>query len=246
MEKIEIKIVNFIQGVILTVAAILFIIAALPIIFGLIFNLGNNSFKKKAETTTAKIISIDIIDDWTTPIVEFYVGEEKYVGELNHYDSSMHVGQEVTIYYDPLNPNEFRGVGMELSSLFWFSAIPLIMGIIMIGVNLGIGKVVKKSIMLIEKRKKIIEYNYILEADIISINLVPQAENMELYVMEAIYNNPADGNIYHFKSDYFRYDAASIIEHYNIKTIPVYVNPSDYTEYVVDLSIMKEYIANFK
>jgi len=239
-EKIGNSIINFIRGALVTIGVITILIGLLPLVFDLLFNYSNNSFKKNAVVTTAKIISIDVIDEWTTPTVEFYINEEKYVGELNQYDSSMYVGKEVTIYYDPLNPKDFRGAGTSLDSSLMFSIIPIFIGGFFIVINVVIGREVKKAYKNVARKKELIDNNYAIEANIIGIRTVEDMEN--IYIMEAYYENPTDGNRYHFKSEFFRFDAVPIIEHYNMKTIPVYVNPADFTEYVVDLSKIKQFI----
>jgi hypothetical protein len=56
--------------------------------------------------------------------------------------------------------------------------------------------------------------------------------------------SPYDGKLYTFKSEYFWQDVTPILQRYNITTIPVYINPNNYKEYVVDISQIKNYLGN--
>lgn len=73
--------------------------------------------------------------------VEFTVDGVQYSGELNTYNINMQEGEETTIYYNPDNPNEFRGATSKWSNVsmivniisgFFFSVVVIIFFIVAI------------------------------------------------------------------------------------------------------------------
>lgn len=83
------------------------------IVGGAFFISSNNKFKETAVQTQAEIIDIDRHYDSDgetsyTVYVEFEVDGKKYEGPLGYYSSGMYVGDKTDIYYNPLNPNDFR------------------------------------------------------------------------------------------------------------------------------------------
>lgn len=228
------------QKIIKLLGIIFAFIGALFVVVGIFAYKVGNDFKKTAVSTKAEIMNIQSYDDSHNVLVEFDVDGQTYTGQLNYYDNSMYVGKEVTVYYNPDNPNDFRG-----ADYVWGYLIFVLVGSIffIIGMIFVIVTVVKGG-----KRKKIISYNYVVTADIIGIredNSVSY-NGISPYVMEASSMNPADGRIYFFKSEPFWQDVTQVLDQFEIRTIPVYVNPDNYAEYVMDLSIMKHYIGNFK
>ena len=91
------------------------------VIFGIFFAFmgtkiqeDNVKFLETAKSTSAKITDIDAhhTSNNTEYIVyvEFTVDEQIYSGNLNgEWNTTMSVGKDVTIFYDPTDPNNFRG-----------------------------------------------------------------------------------------------------------------------------------------
>lgn len=99
-------------------------------------------FLETAESTTGEITNItsrmqsdgDIDHD---VYVEFSVGGEIYSGKLYQYDSSMFVGKKINIFYNPDDPNDFKGPSPKFGAYVF-----IILGVISlcggIGFTLGI------------------------------------------------------------------------------------------------------------
>lgn len=115
------------------------------------FKVKNNSdeFEANSIKTQAIITSIETSYSYSDGqkkkiydvYVKFTVDGVQYKGKLNTYNISMQEGEETTIYYNPDNPNEFRGasstslnISMILSSIsgFLFSLVVVIFFIVMI------------------------------------------------------------------------------------------------------------------
>lgn len=98
-------------------------------IYGIIYN---TTFKKTAIKTQAKIVDITKhysikgtygLDTHHTVYVEFKVDNQVYSGELNSYSSNMYIGKYTDIYYDPLNPYNFRTASNKnnIASIIFFA-----------------------------------------------------------------------------------------------------------------------------
>lgn len=118
-----------------------FLTKVLPIIFisifltvGIVFLFTVAKYKKYGIETTATIVSIDYeydIDgdrDYTV-YVEYYVDDYQYVESLSSYNSSMSVGDRITVYYmedEPSNVKDLKTlqiVGIVLTAVGAFCAI---------------------------------------------------------------------------------------------------------------------------
>lgn len=77
--------------------------------------INNNNFMKIAVETKAKIIKISTAtkksgkDRRHDVSVSFSIDGINYGGHLNEHIIGMEEGEEVSIYYDPKNPNNFQG-----------------------------------------------------------------------------------------------------------------------------------------
>ena len=74
----------------------------------------NTKFLESAETTTAQITHFEFEHSanktHTIVYVQFDVDGQTYSGNLGgEYDATMYVGGDVTVYYNPDDPNEFSG-----------------------------------------------------------------------------------------------------------------------------------------
>jgi hypothetical protein len=61
-------------------------------------------------------------------------------------------------------------------------------------------------------------------------------------IVEASCKNPHDGRTYFFRSDDIWFDVKDIVMKAGIRTLPVYVNPNNFKEYVMDLSSITKYV----
>lgn len=83
-----------------------------------------NAIKTEAIITDIKSSSFKDSEGNTQKSMDVYVKFEvdgvQYSGELNTYSITMKEGQKVTIYYNPDDPNDFRGVtptGLTISKI---------------------------------------------------------------------------------------------------------------------------------
>lgn len=210
---------------------------------GIFVKISYDNFLKTAVKTTATITSIGASHDNDgdvnhSVIVEFVVDGKTYSGELNYYSSSMRIGREETIYYNPENPNDFRSKGG--SFLIWLF-------IFIGGLFAGIG-IILIIVMIVQskKKKRVLSYNYVIQASIVgfSLDTSTSVNGRCPYRLDATYISPIDGKLYTYKSDQLWADLTPILEQRQITTIPVYVNPNNYAEYYVDISSLKNLIGN--
>ena len=222
---------------------IFFIIGALFAGIGTIISINDAKFKENALTTDGIITDIrsytDSDGDTSYDVyVEFYVDGTRYDGELGYYISSMDIGEEILIYYDPKNPNEFTGED-SIDGIIIFIIIGGIFALI--GLGFIIYEIVNRA-----KKKRILGYNFIIQANItnFSINRSVKVNGKSPYIMIANTISPYDGKTYVFKSDSIWNDLSNVLQTYNIKTVPVYVNPNNYKEYYIDIDFFKQYLGN--
>ena len=112
------------------------IIGIIMIIIGIKIYISVSKFLKIAKSTQAEITDIKTERDFDndlhhTVFVAFNVDGETYHGKIIEYNSTMSVGKKITIYYDPANPNNFKGpsprfpayILMILGVIFVFTSI---------------------------------------------------------------------------------------------------------------------------
>lgn len=225
------------------VGGVFFTIGILIIAGGIYLKVTFDSFVKTAVKTEATITHIDYHRDSDgdikhTVLVAFIVDNKEYTGALNYYDSSMYIGKKESIYYDPANPNHFKGAENSVGT--W---VLLVMGIVfsIIGGSF-LFFVIRKN----KKRKKVLSYNYVIHANIVGFNLNTSlsVNGRHPYRLDATYINPSDGKIYSYNSEAIWTDLTPILNSRQITTIPVYVNPNNFAEYYMDISSLQQFIGN--
>lgn len=215
----------------------------LAIGIGVYFKIDIESFKKNAVETEATITHIDSkrhSDGDTSYVVKvsFLVDGQEYGGDLNYYSSSMYVGKKEKIYYDSSNPNHFKS-GDDSFVTWIFILVGTIASVVGGGCLIYI---IRKN----KKKDKLLAYNYVIHANIVGFNLDTSVSinGRNPYRMEATYINPADGKLYTYKSDALWADLSPVLAQRQITTIPVYVNPNNFSEYYVDIRELQNYIGN--
>lgn len=220
-----------------------FIIGVVFAAIGVMMHVHNTNFKENALTTNGTIIDIrtytDSDGDTSHDVfVEYYVDGVLYDGELNYYTSSMEEGDSVKIYYDPNNPGDFIGEDSTVGLIIF-----VIIGSVFALIGIGF---VASAIITKSKRKRVLGYNFIVQANISGFNFNKNVtiNGVHPYILTATIISPYDGLIYTFKSESIMTDLTPILQAYNIKTVPVYVNPQNYKEYYVDIDFFKRYLGN--
>lgn len=222
------------------VMSVFLIVGIIFVALGLFIWNDTKNFMKNAIKTEATIERIneryhgDGDSDYDV-YVSYFVDGESYTEELNTYNSSMREGKKITIYYNPDNPKEIISSDSSIIVIIFliiggvFVLIPLIWFII----NLKNKK----------KRKRIIGYGCLIDANIVSViqNTRVRVNGVSPFVIKASAVGP-DGTTYEFASDNLYDDTPNLIASNNIQKIQVYVNPSNYKEYIMDTESLNKYM----
>lgn len=219
------------------------IIGALIILGGFKLQEVTTEFLEIAQTTTAQITDIDVYhdsdgDSHHTVFVEFDVDNKEYSGTLNEYNSGMYIGKDITVYYDPQNPNNFKSSSSKFSGylLSGFGAIFFLVGII----PLGLG--IKKS----GNAKKLKESGFLIEAQIekVYLNTNYTVNGRHPYRLSAHAQLPNSEKIYTFESENVWGNLQAVIDTHHIEKVNVYVDLDNPKKYCIDLEEIKSYIGN--
>lgn len=219
------------------------IIGALIIFGGFKVQESNTEFLEIAQTTMAEITDIDVYHDSDgdsnhTVYVEFNVENKEYSGILNEYNSGMYIGKEVTVYYDPQNPNNFKSSGSKYAGYLvsGFGLIFFLVGAIPLGV------MAKKS----NNSKKLKETGTLIEAEIDSVYLNRNytVNGRHPYRLSAHAQLPNSEKIYTFESENVWGNLQAVIDTHKIEKVNVYIDLDNPKKYCVDLDEIKSYIGN--
>ena len=219
------------------------LIGAILIIVGIIMQKNNSEFLETAESTNAEITDIATSHDSDGDVhhsvfVKFEVDGETYEGQLGQYDSGMYVGKEVTVYYNPDNPHNFKGSNSGFVGYFMiiFASIFFLIGIIPLFLS---GKKSKKN-NAIKQTGTLIN----AEIDNVFLDTSYRVNGRCGYKLTAHATLPNSDKIYTFESNRTWSNIKAAIETHSITTVPVYVDLNDTTQYYVDLEQITSYLGN--
>ena len=202
---------------------------------GIYFHISDLGLNRGVKTE-ARIVYMNVEGRNSTVIVEFQTGGQIHSGTLDHHTSSMYVTQLVDIYYNPNNPDNFRSATVVYAT-YIMSVVGFVLFIIGVSIvrSFSVGKV---------NKKKILKYNHVIDATIskVRVNHEVLVENKNPFVIETSYQNQEDGRVYYFRSEDLWFDPAEIIMKASIRSLPIYVNPNNFKEYVVDLTSITKYL----
>lgn len=224
----EHKIIKIIR-IVLAIGAIAMIIGAITIF------IQANNVRNHYVTTEAEIVKInEHISGWRrthTVYVNYEYEDNAYENiTYNSYNSSMRIGQTISIYVDPANPGDAKSgsytpimVLVPAAVLFLFLAKNL-------NKMIGGGSSAKTIKGLKESGQKI-------EA---LIENTEENQNIKIngkrpFRIHCRYDDPMTGNSYKFVSDNIYGFEISAFQKGD--TICVYVDPSDYSKYYVEVSV---------
>lgn len=221
------------------VMLIFLIVGALFAGVGLFVWNDTNNFINNALETEATIERIDerYHGDGDTDYdvyVSYFVDGKSYYEELNSYNSSMREGKNITIYYNPDDPSEIMSNDGSIIGIIFM----VIGGIaVLITLIFFINDFKKKR-----KGKMIMSYGHLIDANIDDVFQNPRVRvnGVSPFVIQASTVGP-DGATYVFKSGDIYDDTPNLIASNNIQKIKVYVNPSNYKEYVMDIESLNNY-----
>lgn len=219
------------------------IVGALIIFGGFKIQESNTEFLEIAQSTSAIITDIDVYHDSDgdsrhTVYVEFNVDNTEYSGTLNEYNSSMYTGKEVTVYYDPQNPNNFKSSSSKYDGYFvcGFGLIFLLVGTI----PLIFG--IKKS----STSKKLKQTGTLIEAQIdkVYLNTNYAVNGRHPYKLSAHAILPNSEKVYTFESENVWGNLQVVVDTHHIEKVNVYIDLANPKKYYVDLEEIKSYMGN--
>lgn len=197
------------------------------IVASFVFKAHDNEFFDTAVPTTGVIEDVNSSSDNSSyTIVRFNANGKPYRATLGYYSSSMHIGDPIEIYYQPLNPLNIKS--KEASSIgFWiFFALGSIF--FLVGFVYLIIRMCRKS-----SSSRLIRDGIIIKADVkcLSENDSLSFNGSHPLVVHCCGTLP-DGKQATFKSRSVWYTADELSD---LRTVRVYVNPERPSSYYVDV-----------
>ena len=218
---------------------IIFALIGAGLIMGGAFAISSNEkFKETAIKTQATIVDIDTHTDTDgdtshTVYVEFEVDNNTYDGVLGYYSSGMYIGGQTDIYYDPLNPNNFK------SSSNGFVGILLIgMGLVffLIGAGSIFNSIAKKG-----RNNRLIETGtrIFVEFDRVELNTSYQVNGRSPY---RIVCHGVDNDYNEYISENLWKNPERFIKDRGINNFSVYVDVENQKKYYMPLDELNEFL----
>lgn len=226
-----------VKAVFLMLGSIFFIIGLVFAIIGGVRYADHKSFMKTAETTWAEVTDID--EDvyyrkgrrrtshyaW----VEYIVDDIIYNQKLDTYNSSMYIGADIEVYYDPADPSNVRTGSKAFEIVF---------------VSMGGGFMVLGGVFLIiviakNKKVKYLKQNgEVLMGTIVNItqNMAVRINGRHPFKAEVEVKNPFDSEIYLYSSENINADISQFIG----SQVTVYVDKTKKSKYYVDMNELFE------
>lgn len=215
---------------------IFFLVGVGIMCIGVAVHISDQKFKETAKTTPATITEIERYTTGTGSkrkthhrvYVTYEVDGKRYEDvRLGTYTSGMYEGKVIDLYYDEDEPGNVR----YISNFPTVLVIMLFMGGIfaLVGGSLLV-YTIKKSL----KRKRLLQNGKPLSAIMEDMIVVTTRKTNGVHPRQLIcyYDDVFSGNRYLFRSeDYYGHD-----DFYMGGTVTVYVNPTNYQDYFVDLS----------
>lgn len=225
------------------VASLFAIIGGLFLVVGIGIHSSNTTFLETALTTEAEIVDIRVDYDSDGNVdhdvfVEFEVNNKKIEGKLDTYNSTMYEGGTTTVYYDPLNPYNFKGSGAN-----WFGLLFAGMG----GLFFVIGIVMIFSKIKAKKTANELKLNgKHIQAEIKSVNLNTSysVNGRHPYILTASYVDPETNQVLIFESANIWFDIQIIVDSLTIRCVDVYIDPVNPKKYFVDVENLRNHIGN--
>lgn len=202
-----------------------------------------NTFNYKNVIETTGIIDEIYKDNKNKYVyVAYIVNGKEYRSILNANSPSFREGKKIKVYYDKENPELISTKTTDLLIIFVPSAGLIL---ILIGIT-GLINSSKKA-----KNKKYLKENGTLiyaNYEYININnKISKRYNRHPCNIICKWTDPIDNQSYIFKSDdiwIYIGKMINLINKYNIKQFPVYINPDNKKDYYVDIEILNGYDIN--
>ena len=175
-------------------------------------------------------------------LVQFVVDGQIYEGALGSYNSSMHIGDKITIYYDPEDPNDFRPENESVIGVIFSIVGAAFLGIAIVILLVSIIKKNKQK----KKKAYLMENGILVSAhiDTVGFNANYSINGRNPYVLECSYLDPNTNKLYLFKSGNLWFEVETIISRMGITEIDVYIDRTNPEKYYMDVEKLKKYIGN--
>ncbi len=210
-------------GGIFSIAGALFIaisFIALPNVF---------DYENKIDTvgTITNIVRRDE-DDYDV-YVSYSIDGVEYESKLGGYSSTYHKGKQIDIYYDKDNPKNIGVKSLDLLFLIFpfLGVLFLIVGIVIVVKSDGKKRLLQK----LKETGDLVNANYIETK--VNYNYTINGRNP--YNIVCTWVSPEDNKKYTFVSENLWDDPSTDIQNLNITMFPVYINPQNKNQYVVDV-----------
>lgn len=218
------KIMIFVASIFIFVGLLMFII----------FKYVMNELSKPVENSKEAIATISIINDEDVYLTFIDENGETYTAKSNYVSSNMRIGDKLKIYYNSKNPNIIKVNTEEFDKMFSWMFYGMFIFMILIGVIILI-----IPIKLNRNKNKLLTEGLMLSATITSVDYNPyiNINGRHPYIIRAsfIYN----GLTYETKSENIWNNPQYIIDNYNIRELPVYINPNKPTSNILDINELK-------
>jgi len=202
------------------------------------------NFRRVAVETTAVITDIVVRDDSRSAIVMFEVDGEEFGGRLSTWHAGMAIGQDITVFYHPNNPQNFLASADHSGSLM-FAFIGGIFSLIGVGYFYKQYRRNSLANSLIASGKRIMATFIEMRTGNTTIN------HQTCCNLICEYRDEMTGNVYVFKSEDIWELPPFDREHQQIPLVPVYVDHYDYSKHYVavdeffDAIEAQSYIADY-
>lgn len=223
---------DYLVGIIFFIVGIIF--------FGILlfFNHRDNEFMKHSVKVVGVIENINYdygIDDDTIDVYVSYKDLDgvNHKGRSNYSSSNMNIGDKIDVYYDINNPSSFIVKKDAIFDYIFFGISGLF---IVLGGILIVVPIIKKN-----QGSNLIKNGIKLTATITSVTMNNnyQVNGKSPYIINAsfIYQDL----MYEAKSKNIWYNAEFIINNYNIKELPVYIEINNPKKYYLDTTELEKY-----
>ncbi|OPZ89418.1 MAG: hypothetical protein BWY74_02732 [Firmicutes bacterium ADurb.Bin419] len=171
--------------------------------------------------------------------MRYTVDGSQYERPLNFYSSGMYVGEEISIYYLPEQPNRILAKS-SLSLLFLLFPLAGL-----IAASIGFTMLFKK-VMRIRNHKYLLENGEVVNAEITKVIYKKNysVNGVSPYVITCKWIDPSTGIYYFFTSDHIWFDPEPIIIERDIKNLPVYIDRYNPKKYSVSLEELEKMVAD--
>lgn len=194
-----------------------------------------NRLTRDGVRTTGTVIEL-VGSGSLAPRVEFETAEgvrRIYTSSLYSSPPAYDMGEVVTLWYDPKDPNEVMLSGLSR----WF--LPMLMGFFfLVFGGIGYGGLIYQQL---KKRdaKWLLENGQPVQTLLtnVSLNTSVRLNGASPFVIQSQWQDPATQKVYVFESDHIWYDPSPYV---GDRSIPVMINPRDPRKYHVDLSFLPE------